>query len=104
MKTLIIILWLVLLALNVADIITTKIALMRGASEANPLLRALMRVLGRDGGLLLSKAVVLGVTTWVVFVPIAGTPQAVALLLVMNAVYAFVVWRNQRVIEVSKGK
>lgn len=51
---------LVLLALSVADVLTTQASLSRGVRETNPLIRPFIVRLGVVPGVLLAKALIIG--------------------------------------------
>lgn len=80
-----------IVALQVADVLSTLYAFRNGAVEANPVMRKLMDTLGTVPGLLLPK-VVYGGLVW--FYRDALTIEAVA---VVAALYVAVVVNNVRV-------
>lgn len=80
-----------LIALQVADAVTTLACLRRGGTERNPLLAAAMFAIGTVPALLLAKALLIGVA-----VLLLGYPVALA---VICAVYAVVVINNLRVLR-----
>lgn len=77
--------------LQVGDLITTLMALGRGAREANPVVALFMRILGRVPGLVLIKLLGLWFA-WLLWSVEAGTE-----LWLLAALYAWVVIHNLRV-------
>jgi hypothetical protein len=82
-----------LIALGIADCITTIIALRHGARELNPLAAALFKAIGPVAGLLALK---LAATAVIIFV-LLPRPALWPLMALSAGVYGFVVWNNIRV-------
>ena len=78
-------------ALQVGDLVTTLLALGRGAREANPIVAFAMRILGRVPGLSLIKLIGIG------FAWLLWTVQAERELWLLAALYLWVVVHNIRV-------
>lgn len=86
---------LLLIALNIADAVTTYIALKRiaNAVEGNPVLRFLMDKLGLMGALIAKMVVVIG-ATYVAYDYGQHWP-----FVVLCALYAFIVYNNLKIIR-----
>ncbi|WP_102224257.1 DUF5658 family protein [Acidimangrovimonas sediminis] len=82
--------------LQLADMATTLMAMGRGAREANPLVAACMRLLGRVGGLALAKLAGLGLTLWLWWQGSGFLLWAVALLYLWVVMHNLRVWRRRR--------
>lgn len=74
--------------LQVGDMVTTLMAMSRGAREANPLVAAAIRLIGRVPGLAAVKAVGLLLTLWL------WQLEASLMLWALAVVYAWVVVHN----------
>lgn len=82
-------LWGLLVALNLADVVSTMKVLKAGGKELNPVMRFFMTKLGNLPGLLAPKAVILTAAYWA-FVP----SNMWAVLGALCLLYVFVVAHN----------
>ena len=89
-------LFILLCALNLADIYTTHRILGRGGSELNPLMAKLVARVGVLPGLLLVKVPLVTVLGLLMFLGGLQGQYWVLLLAVACAVYVYVVWNNVR--------
>lgn len=81
-------LFIILIALNVADVYLTLRVLKQGGTEANPVLRYFMDRYGAKEALIGSKVLALGL----VYLLLPWMP--LALMLGLIVVYVWVVWHN----------
>lgn len=82
----------VIVALQLGDIWTTQYALrnIRGASEANPVVKKAMDMFGVIGGLFAIKAPFIALILW--------APMPLWALVLITALYVYVVGNNARII------
>ncbi|MBW2081674.1 MAG: hypothetical protein JRF46_01115 [Deltaproteobacteria bacterium] len=93
-------LFLELVVLNIADIVTTIEAISRGGRELNPFMRRLMGRLGTGGALGLVKFIALAlIMLLVLFVPAPYDVYVTVLLLVLCGYYAIILVNNFSVIR-----
>lgn len=84
----------VLVGLNAADLVTTRLVLARGGTEANPVLEPIIDSMVRASVL---KALCLAIVG-LLLVRAGRTTRVAAVLLLVNAWYTFVVLWNVRVL------
>lgn len=89
-----VILFLIIVAFNVADVYTTYRVLQRGGSEKNPVMAKVFGFIGVLPGLLLVKAAILAALWWAFVVQRLQGPFFIGLLGVICVVYAWVVVHN----------
>jgi Domain of unknown function (DUF5658) len=84
----------ILTAFQIADIISTYIAISKGAHEANPVMAFVMNIFGEVPGMLIVKSALIA-AIWLVPIPVAA-------LYVFCLIYAVVIWNNINVIKEQK--
>jgi hypothetical protein len=89
------VLFALLLVLNLADVITTRIGLDRGAVEQNPVMSGFVDTLA---GALLAKAVLMGIATAVLFMAARRGRRVNGVLWFTNVWYIAIIAWNIRVI------
>lgn len=87
-----VLLTLLLLGLQAADVITTDAALARGGKELNPITNFFMKWLGSYWWLSKLLVVVAAALLWSV-----GDPGTIAGLIILIAIYGYTVMQNTRV-------
>jgi len=82
-------------ALQVGDMATTLMAMSRGAHEANPLVAAMIRLMGKIPGLGFVKAMGVGFTIWLWWMDAHFILWALALIYLWVCAHNIGVWRRR---------
>lgn len=80
------------IALQVLDLALTLYAFSKGFHEANPVLRRLQGLLGRDGAVIVVKVVFIALLIYL------GADIPAYVLAIISALYVCVCWHNARVV------
>lgn len=92
-------LFILIVLLNIADVYTTNRILRRGGSERNPLMAKVFSLIGVLPGLLLVKAAIVLALWWAFIHQGLQGPFFIGLLVLICAVYVWVVAHNLREIR-----